>query len=1362
MTEKAGALPPRPSPGAVKLATALSVATRIEAELIRAVRLTVFPELDVGAESDLWFSDWVGARIPGGIVLLPEVLPVLRAGLRQMLQADPTPRNPVSRVWSVISAMHRDISPALLLEERLTWLALTDAEGNRGEIEEELRTALLALVRDGRTGLADWTRRAWSRLPAEVLATTTAWQLGAVSARYTDLGARAAVPPSLRVADVAAVARELEDVPLSVRREAKAVLFGDVGGPDAVAILVPDSDPVVVDVESDQQHRRTVRIPKGQVVRVEITGEVSVYTPRGDRYIIPEREPESRLASETGRPEAGGTIPIALEHSLTPLDPLGWIAAVPDASEKESIDAAIRLLNEEPAPTVAELMFGARVLVDRFLLEGDVSDLAAAVDTYRRALAAADPPGAELLAEAASALHDQFLTTGDTDALAEAQALARRAAAIEGDPSALLILSAVNFSTYQRTGDMSALHEAIGVSRSALARIPQSDPAYPIGLARTAELLTARYYKTGGAEAIEEAIEFLTRAIDLATQEHSEFGAMLNNLASSLLIRFGLRGDPGDLDRSVDLYRRSAALVPADGPQRPMILATLANALRTRFEFLGDRFDLDGAVASAIQAIDLIPQDHFARPSVLSIFATTLLARFTYGGMLPDLEQAISVLTEADAALPPDHYDRTATNANLANALRLRFERAGDLTDLERAIAAAEQAVAGSAMNSPVRTTAQAALAEALFVRYEWTGGADSLARAIEVARSALAGVINENQDRPSLLVSLALILRAQYQAGVTGSLFEAISLAKQADSAVQADTPVSALAASCLADLLGDHYALEHATSDAISALELWRSAAANPAAAAQVRLNAAISWADIAGELGDWPEALSGYESALELLPSVWWPGATAGERAIILGRYANLGQDAAACALMNGFPERAFELLERGRGQYWDYALSAPAGLTNLRAAAPDLAERLDQVRTLLDAAARTAGATAAPSATRLPQERTAYRLATEWTDLVRSVRAIPGFESFLRGPSFSELTEAAKDGPVVVVNTSRLRCDAFLLTRYGLTVIQLDTSFDEVARQAERYSRFWADDIRQEILEQGEITLRWLWEKITRPVFSGLGLLREDAGEPLPRLWWCPTGPLASLPLHFARYSPEESRPESSMRYARSSYTPTMQALIAARTSPANPADGGMLLVGDILVVPGPSTFPGIHQLPGTRQELRLITSLLEQTPTEVLSGDSATRAAVLERLSRRSSLHFGGHAIATPDLATSGLLLSDGILTVTDLADLRLLSGDLAYLSACNTARSVGPLPDGLTLASALHIAGYRNVIAVLGELPDYLAARLSDLFYRYLVDSRGRIRPELSADALHRALLDLTERYPERYVLISGVIHIGP
>ena len=59
-----------------------------------------------------------------------------------------------------------------------------------------------------------------------------------------------------------------------------------------------------------------------------------------------------------------------------------------------------------------------------------------------------------------------------------------------------------------------------------------------------------------------------------------------------------------------------------------------------------------------------------------------------------------------------------------------------------------------------------------------------------------------------------------------------------------------------------------------------------------------------------------------------------------------------------------------------------------------------------------------------------------LAREWDDLVDRVRGLGGFEDFLRPPRLDSLLPAASGGPVVVVNVSRWRCDALIVTEEGV--------------------------------------------------------------------------------------------------------------------------------------------------------------------------------------------------------------------------------------------------------------------------------------------------------------------------------------
>ena len=152
------------NPQTESLAAALSVAVRVEPELICAVRLEVLPTLDVGCEADLWFSPMVAVREPQSIVLKHEVRQNLHRKLGTMLMAAHD-HDPIKQLWQVISRVHAGISPALLLEEHITWLAISRGSDATDRNNAELQTALEAVVVQKRNGVAEWFAGAWSRLP---------------------------------------------------------------------------------------------------------------------------------------------------------------------------------------------------------------------------------------------------------------------------------------------------------------------------------------------------------------------------------------------------------------------------------------------------------------------------------------------------------------------------------------------------------------------------------------------------------------------------------------------------------------------------------------------------------------------------------------------------------------------------------------------------------------------------------------------------------------------------------------------------------------------------------------------------------------------------------------------------------------------------------------------------------------------------------------------------------------------------------------------------------------------------------------------------------------------------------------------
>jgi tetratricopeptide (TPR) repeat protein len=271
-----------------ELAVLLSIAARIEPELMRAVRLRAARGLDVAAEADLWFGDLVEQRGFGYVVLNTRLLPELRAELgRRLRQA--AEDDPIRHLWPTYQEVRAGQSPAMIAQETATWQAVSGGREADQQIEDSLQPALRALVEEDRGGVARWFLGAWDTLPERVQRSTTAWQLLTLSAvRLSTDSPKPPRPQRLSLADVSVVAEGLPQVPLYLSwAEPRLVLSDTDPGPDAFAITVPDTDPRVVELVTSTSIR-TILIERETAVE-EWVGPDSgwLHTADGAMYVLP-------------------------------------------------------------------------------------------------------------------------------------------------------------------------------------------------------------------------------------------------------------------------------------------------------------------------------------------------------------------------------------------------------------------------------------------------------------------------------------------------------------------------------------------------------------------------------------------------------------------------------------------------------------------------------------------------------------------------------------------------------------------------------------------------------------------------------------------------------------------------------------------------------------------------------------------------------------------------------------------------------------------------------------------------------------------------------------------------------------------
>ena len=523
---------------------------------------------------------------------------------------------------------------------------------------------------------------------------------------------------------------------------------------------------------------------------------------------------------------------------------------------------------------------------------------------------------------------------------------------------------------------------------------------------------------------------------------------------------------------------------------------------------------------------------------------------------------------------------------------------------------------------------------------------------------------------------------------------------------------------------------------------------------------------------------------EEAVALLPQMAARHLTRADRERSIAKLTGVPASAASAALAAGQPNRAAELLEASRGILVAGTIDARSSdLGQLRETDAELAGRFEALLTRIEHLdRRLAGTPGEPDAASRPRWTVTADVVTErrrandeFDALLTEIRADSRLTDFMRPPGADSLATQAVQGPIVYLTADDHRCDALILggdSAQPVTHVPLATVSGQDAEQ--RIEQFLRASLLDPEADQAQLrsaeaevleVLGWLWDTIAEPVLAELGLTGPPAaGTPWPRIWWCPVGRLAVLPLHAAghheRLADGDPRHRSVLDRVVSSYTTTVRALAYSRRQPARTYAGPPRT----LVVAETGGSDGIARLPGANMEV----SLLSARVPGVVGLSHPGHDQVLKALPGHAIAHFACHGVADwADPGASKLILRDHQatpLTVREISALRLPDARLAYLSACETSiTSAGLADETVHIASAFQLAGYQNVVGSLWPVHDLVAADVSQEFYRQLTgDWASPPDTDRTAIALHeavRAARDANRDFPIRW---APFVHFGP
>ncbi len=1022
----------------------------------------------------------------------------------------------------------------------------------------------------------------------------------------------------------------------------------------------------------------------------------------------------------------------------------------------------------------------AAALATRYETGSDRALLDEAVEIAQQALVVLPPQHPEafkMMLNLSALFRLEHQRTGDLSTVDRAVERARAAvtavpAGNRRRPAALVALAVCLHGRYLRTGDLAALEEARAAATEAVGATPESEPTRGGKLSRLALILNTYAGRTARPDVLRDAVRTAREALRLSRRDPAE----LSNLADALIDLFENTRDQDALDEAVRLARQAVALTPPDHRSRPARLRVLSSALADLHGLTGRAAPIHESVDLAREALARSRADDPGRPAYLNALGQRLGALHRLTGQPELLDEAIALGRLALTGVPADHPFRVRcllTFSTLLAAMRVTPE--GELVageNLDTAIALLREALAATSDDDPRRPDILAELGRLLRDRHAYGAGAHILREAARTARQALAEATGA--DRRFHLATLGNTLLRQHLLTGRGHLLdEATSVLRDVVAQVDRDDPRWAQAMVDLGHALRARAERAGRIRAAAPAIETFRAAAQAKSGPPAVRVHAAANWAELAAASRRWRSAAEGYDLAVELLGRVAPVHLRRFEQTVQLAGFAGLAADAAATALYRHAPARAVELLEQGRGLLLAQALDAQAGLAELRRLDPELAERFTWLRGGHEPVPADAGDLPGD----LPNElvrasHTAQRrhaLAEEWGRVVARIRARPGYEDFLRPPACADLLTHATDGPIALLNISRYRSDALVLTNRGVRVVHLpDARPDAVLRAVT-----WYVDALPEIAAgdaDAELTdlLGWLWDAITGPVLDDLGYTaRPEIGALWPRIWWAPTGLLSLLPLHAAGH--HEARgaavPPTVLDRVVSSFTPTVRALGYARQRLSDPRPvPDRTALPKLLVVSLPDTH-GLpdSELPGAAAETELLSELFPEAT--VLTGERASRAPVLAALPSHPWVHFACHSRTDPTGRSDGqLLLHDHAtnpLTVSEVSRRDLGGARFAYLSACDTARADELLPDeAVPVATAFLLAGFGSVVGTLWGIDDDVAAQATRSVYTSMVRSTAA-DPRRAAAALHSATLRARAEYPDEPSTWAAHVHVG-
>ncbi|KZV65988.1 hypothetical protein PENSPDRAFT_756016 [Peniophora sp. CONT] len=819
-------------------------------------------------------------------------------------------------------------------------------------------------------------------------------------------------------------------------------------------------------------------------------------------------------------------------------------------------------------------------LFARFDRVGELDDLHTAITASRCAVESAPDDHTRepaLLSNYGASVAVRFGQMGELEDINCAIGILRRADELVRDshpdkPQCSHNLGKSLLKRFRTTGEIEDLEQGISSLRRAVELMPNGYPHKSLLWDGLGSALLERFKCTGALEDVEEAIWLRRRVAELTPDDHPDKPQWLQNLGSSLIRRSGRTGEFEDIEQALWLCRRAVELTPDDHPDMPSRFDDLGHSLCTRFERTGELEDLEQCIWMLRRAVELTPDGHPNKLTGLNNQGNSLCTRFERTGELEDLEQGIWMLRRAVELTPDGHPGKPSGLTNLGTSLSQRFIRRRNYEGIEEAVWCSRRASELTADDHPEKPVMLLNLSQDLLSRFKQTRGLADVEEAISAGHRAIELSPEGHLHLSTYHYALALGLVDRYKhSGDIDDINKAISLYKKATELVpDSDTRLSNVLLN-LASAQSLLFMCTHAQTDFDAAVESIITSTLHPSASPSDRFESAKFCARmlfVNPSFSTMDSLLSAHQRVISTLPEIVWLGYDIHRRYEESSQLGELVTAAVSSAIAAGSLAQAVEWLEAGRALIWTQVSSLRMPLDELRAYRPNLADELQSVQARIQSSAYSAFTSVGETfggIVRLTANTAAdsHRgLVIKYDKLMKDIRACPGFEDFLRPKRFESLIFSLShlSGPVVFINVHSSRCDALILCPGGAitSVVLPDLSSNNAAglhrlwlsRLVEHMSRersFVPAERMHGYFNPFTIVLERLWLWVVFPVLVALDLTVFTTDGHLPHITWCPTGPLAYLPLHAAGIYKDKFGPRV-FDFVVSSYTPSLTALL----------------------------------------------------------------------------------------------------------------------------------------------------------------------------------------------------------------------